>query len=284
VFARTARSDALDAHLASVALASGRVPLAERFLRQRADEWRSLSAVEPLLMRLSQSSAAAADSIVSIATRGRASRLERARLLLAAGAWSERSHDLLRARGHYERALEMTADTVVVSDVLTRLGLMEVRNAATIADAQSHLDRTRRQIRRPALASADTTLRLVTRLATVSDTTGASLFLAAELARDALGARRLASALFREVGQKYPASSLAPKAALAIADLWPDSATALRSKVRADYATSPYVQLLDGKPVTSPLLDQDNRLLRQAWARLKLSVDSASVASERPRP
>jgi hypothetical protein len=191
---------------------------------------------------------------------------------------------VVRARTHYERALEMTADTMVAADALTRLGLLDVRGASTIENAESHLDRTRRRISLPALAKADTTLRLVKRLATMSDTTGASLFLAAEVARDALGARGLASALFREVAAKYPASSLAPKAILAVADLWPDSAAALRSRVRASYATSPYVELLDGKPVTSQQLDRDNRLLRQAWARVMSVADSGSVASDRRRP
>jgi hypothetical protein len=284
VFAGIARSDALDAHLASTALATGRVSLTQRLLQQRASEWRSLSTVEPLLARIAQTRPAFADSIALLATRGRASRVERARLSLAAGAWSERNDHLARARVHYERALELTADTVISTDALTRLGLIEVRSSATIAEAQSHVDRARRRIAHPALARADTTLRLVTHLATVSDTTGASLFLAAEVVRDAIGARRLASALFRDVARKYPVSSLAPKAVLAVAELWPDSTAALRSKVRAEYATSPYVQVLDGKPVTSQLLDRDNQLLRQAWSRAQSLGDSARLASERPRP
>jgi tetratricopeptide (TPR) repeat protein len=284
VFASIARSDALDRELVSSALRSREWRLAERLLRQRAREWRSLSTFVPLLLQLAHSSPAAVDSIVVLALRGRASRLERARLSLAAGAWSEQGDRKADAREHYERALELTADTSVAAEALARLCLIDVRAATTIAEAQSYLDRARRRRAHSELARADTGLRLIRRLATAVDSTGASLFLAAEVARDALRARALASALFREAARQYPRSSLAPKAVLAVADLWPDSAAALRAKVRAEYGTSPYVELLDGKPVNSALFDRDERLLRQAWARAVFIADSANVATERRRP
>ena len=117
-FARMAGSDALDAELATAALASGRGEVAARLLRQRAPEWRSLAPVSTALDALARSHRATADSIVDLAQGGRASRLDRARLSIAAGAWSERAGDVSRARRHYDNALDMTADTAVVADVM----------------------------------------------------------------------------------------------------------------------------------------------------------------------
>jgi hypothetical protein len=284
-FARTASSDALDAELAATALASNRPALAERLLRQRATEWRSLAAVHAALESLARSDRAPADSIVGLAQRGRASRLERARLSVTAGTWSERVGDAGRARQHYERALRTTSDTAVITEAMTRIGLLDVRSAVTIAEARLLLERARaRSIEPRELARVDTALRLVERLAGASDTTAASLFLAAEVARDRVGGRPLARALFLSAARGHATSSLAPKALLAAADLSPDSAKIWRDTVRARYADSPYAHLLDRKPVSAAALDGDERLLRLTWARAITMPDSASVATERRRP
>jgi hypothetical protein len=233
---------------------------------------------------LSRFARASADSVVQLVQHGRASRLDRAQLSVTAGGWSERDGDTRRAREHYGRALRMSSDTALVTDVMTRLGLLDVRSAATIAEARSSLERARAKTIEPGeLARADTALRLVARLASVSDTTAASLFLAAEVARDRVGGRPLARALFLRAAREHPGSSLAPKALLAAADLAPDSASIWRATVRARYAVSPYAQLLDGKSVPAASLDGDERLLRQTWARAT-TPDSASIATERGRP
>ena len=285
LFARAARSDALDAELATAALASNRAGVAERLLRQRASEWRSLLAMHATLEALARSDRAAADRIVLLTQDGRASPLERARLAVAAGAWSEQDEDAQRARHHYARALRMTADTALVSEVMTRLGLLDVRRAITIDEARALLERAQgKTVETAQLARADTALRLAARLATAPDSTGASLFLAAEVARDAIGALPLARALFLRAAREHRASSLAPKALLAAADISSDSASIWRASVRPDYAASPYAQLLDGHRVTPASLDSDERLLRQTWARAVAVPDSASVATERRRP
>ena len=285
IFAVSARSDGLDAELAAAALASNHPALAERLLRQRAAEWRSHTGMHTVLEALARSDHGAADRVVQLAQRGRASRLERARLSVAAGVWSERDGNTQHARQHYERALRMTADTAVVAEVMTRLGLLDVRGAATIDDARSLLERARgKTVETAELARVDTALRLAARLATAVDTTGASLFLAAEVTRDAVGARSLARTLFLGAAREHPASSLAPKALLAAADLSPDSAGIWRATVRARYGASPYARLLDGKPVAPTSLDGDERLLRQTWSRAIAIPDSASVATERRRP
>jgi hypothetical protein len=234
---------------------------------------------------LARGNRASADSIVRLAQDGRASRLERARLSVLAGSWSERTGDIRAARIHYDRALETTSDTALVTDASTRLGLLEMRTAVTIADARSLLDRARgKALSTGRLAQADTALRLAAVLANANDSTGASLFLAAEVARDALGARPLARALFLHAARAYPMSSLAPKALLAAADLTPDSARVWRAKVMMDYGASPYAHALNGSRLSSDAMEPDERLLRQAWVRATTNRDSASVATERRVP
>lgn len=285
VFARRARSDALDAELASAALATNRVAVAARILRQRAPEWRSLMAMHSPLALLARSSRASADSIARLTQDGRASRLERARLSVAAGSWSELEGDTRGARAHYERALRMSADTAVVTDVVTRLGLLDVRTAGTVEEAQTLLERAKgKAFATAALARVDTALRLAARLVNARDSTGASLFLAAEVARDAVGALPLARALFLRAAREHPVSSLAPKALLAAAGLTPDSAQVWRERVRTQYPFSPYAQALEGKPVATGALEIDERLLRQTWSRAAAVPDSASVAAERRVP
>jgi hypothetical protein len=284
-FARVAASDALDAELATAAIASGRAELAARLLRQRASEWRSLTRISAALDALARSQRAAADSIVDLAQQSRASRVDRARLSIAAGAWSERAGDMGRARRYYDNALEMAADTTVVVDATTRIALLDVRNAATVEEARALLDASHgRGTVTAVLAPVDTALRLATRLAESTDTSGASQFLAAEVVRDRVGAHPLARTLFLGVAREHPNSPLAPKALLAAAELSADSARAWRSIVRASYAASPYAHLLDGKPVSRESLEADERLLQQAWSRAMAGSDSPSVAADRRRP
>lgn len=279
--ASRARSDALDAELASAALSSKRGSLAERILRQRAGEWRSLAATHIPLEMLAQVNRVAAESIVRLAQGGRAPRLERARLSVIAGSWSERDGDVRSARLHYERALRMSSDTALVTEVATRLGLLDVRTAGTLDQAQARLERARgKAIATAELARVDSALRLTTRLANADDTTAASLFLAAEVARDAVGAVPLARALFLRAARQRPTSSLAPKALLAAAALAPDSAHVWRAQVLARYADSPYAHALEGKPVPSAALATDERLLRLTWSRAT-APDSGSVSTVR---
>jgi hypothetical protein len=72
------------------------------------------------------------------------------------------------------------------------------------------------------------------------------LFLAAELARDSLQARRFASAVFERIVRGWPDSPFAPKALLALIDLRPAAADSLRGVATAQYPGSPYVQFAEG--------------------------------------
>ena len=283
--ARKAGSDALDAELAMSALESARSSVAARILGQRALAWQSLGAMHAPLALLARFDRVVADSIVGLAQSSRASRLERARLSLAAGLWSEAAGDVRVARNHYERALRMSSDTTLVAEVVTRRGLLDVRAAGTLDDARARLDVSKgRAVDAARLAAVDSALRLAARLAEASDTSGASLFLAAEVARDAVGAVALARALFLRAAREYPRSSLAPRALLAAANLTPDSARAWRATVAELYSTSPYARTLTGASVSTAALEADERLLHEVWVRARPRGDSASVAAEGRRP
>ena len=72
------------------------------------------------------------------------------------------------------------------------------------------------------------------------------LFLAAELARDSLGASALAADLMRRVAADWPASPYAPKALLAVMALDQEAAAAARADLEDLYGASPYVLVAQG--------------------------------------
>jgi hypothetical protein len=72
------------------------------------------------------------------------------------------------------------------------------------------------------------------------------LFLAAESARDSLGAPRLAGTIFRRILEGWPASPYAPKVILAVQQLdssWGDSARVI---LEERYLDSPYLAMIRG--------------------------------------
>jgi hypothetical protein len=73
------------------------------------------------------------------------------------------------------------------------------------------------------------------------------LFLAAESARDTLGAPRLAAVLFRTIVETLPDSPYAPKALLAGKSLDPEWGELVTPLLEERYAYSPYVAMLRGE-------------------------------------
>lgn len=72
------------------------------------------------------------------------------------------------------------------------------------------------------------------------------IFLAAEALRDEALALPMAAALFQEIVNRYPSSSVAPKALLAAAAIDEDAADSLIAKARRMYPRSPYTLVLRG--------------------------------------
>jgi hypothetical protein len=116
-------------------------------------------------------------------------------------------------------------------------------------------------------------------LSTEDSATGAGRFLAAEVLRDSLFARRAARALFTSLPTGSP---LAAKGWLAAAAMTPDSAPGWVAVVRTRWPNSPYLAALDGKPSTDTLAVAADTLLRAAWERA-IVVYTDSVAARRAR-
>ncbi|HXE58119.1 MAG TPA: tetratricopeptide repeat protein [Gemmatimonadales bacterium] len=101
------------------------------------------------------------------------------------------------------------------------------------------------------------------------------LFLAAETARDSLGAARYAGLLFRRVVEQWPTSPYAPKALLAWAQVDSARADSLLALVRAGYADSPYLALLRG---------EDSPAYRQLEDSLRVFASRAAAPRRAPPP
>jgi hypothetical protein len=87
---------------------------------------------------------------------------------------------------------------------------------------------------------------LLQRIATADDAPEGERFRAAELARDSLGAPRLAAALFVRFAHASPGSLFAPKAIVAAIALAPALADSLLPRLDSAYASSPYTLALHG--------------------------------------
>jgi hypothetical protein len=138
-----------------------------------------------------------------------------------------------------------------------------------------------RVARRDALGSgrSSSAVLLARVLAAEDSTTGAGRFLAAEVLRDSLFARRAARTLFTSLPT---ASPLAAKGWLAAAAITPDSALAFVATVRSRWPDSPYLAALDGKPSTDTLAVAADSLLRRAWDRA-IVIFGDSAAARRGR-
>jgi hypothetical protein len=104
------------------------------------------------------------------------------------------------------------------------------------------------------------------------------LFLAAEVARDSLGAPRLAEAVFRRILQDWPASPYAPKVVLALQQLnsaWSDSA---RMILEERYLDSPYLAMIRGDATP------EYRQLEDSLGTFAASLAVQPAPGARPRP
>ncbi len=110
-------------------------------------------------------------------------------------------------------------------------------------------------------------------------------FLAAETARDFLRMPRLASRLFQELAELWPASPYAPKALLAVADVQPGLGPALHERLIAEYGQSPYVAAITGAADPFYRVLEDSLRSFAASRLASRPADQARPAQpERPRP
>lgn len=248
-------------------------------LRARRGDWR-----DEVLVRLNELWNAgrhdAVERIVLEYERSRTPTPAKARLhLLAASLQMEGGEPHLDslARGHLETARRASTDTLVDREAAARLAAIAVRTVSATPDLESIVLRTREDARgHPLQLRLDDNALLVRILLRAQDASGASHFLAGEIARDSLRAPLVARDIFRRTADVHASTLVAPRALLAAAHLWPDSAAAFHARIRRDYPRSPYAVLLDGgDPGTVPEYMHAELVLRDSWgAALRALTDS----------
>lgn len=282
--------------LARAWLGRGEHARAESLLARRAERGdlreETLSMLDTLWL------AGRTDAVIALADRYAHARadgplLARVHLAVASGLLQRRaaSEDSLAAL-HLAAAARLPADSAVRRDIAARTAILALRAAPTVADAERVVATARSAARGssvvPPLERALFLLRLLEGRA---DLSGASLFLAAELARDSLGAPVLAHRLFRRVAERAPETLMAPKALLAAAALRPDSAETYRQHVRRRYPATPFAAAATGtRPAAADAAEvrTTDALLRRTWqevmAALPDSLRAPRAAAPPPRP
>lgn len=268
-----ARTDpgAADWTLARDAADRGEIARAESLLAARIVDRDLRPALIPMLNDLwIRGDTATAYRLATLAAQSRGPAELRA---AAAVAIAERLIDA--GRGLDARALlapvpKLTSDTILVGRARDEMLRIAIRDLPSLDE----IDRVAR--REPSGSGRAADAVLLARVLVVEDTgTGAGRFLAAEVLRDSLVARRAARALFTTLPAGSP---LAAKGWLAAAAMTPDSAPAFVTIVRSRWPDSPYLAALDGKPSTDTLAIAADTLLRRAWERaIVVYADSATL-------
>jgi tetratricopeptide (TPR) repeat protein len=175
--------------------------------------------------------------------------------------------DSARATARLQQAVQVGGKTLDGRRARLRLTRRSLARVRSVADLGSVGDSLRVLSETPGSADEEATaLRFaVGQVRAVADSADVAapqadlrLFLAAEMARDSLGAPALAATLFRRIVEESPGSPYAPKALLAAQQLdtsWADTARALLAE---RYADSPYLALLRGEDAPGYKLLEDS--------------------------
>lgn len=176
------------------------------------------------------------------------------------------------ARAHLLAARRLAVDSVLDAEAVARLTLLSLAPLSRLEDVSAAVRRGSVQGRASMLQRRlDDNLLLAELLAGRADPSGASMYLAAEVARDSLRAPRLAYQLFRRIDQALQGAVMAPRGLFAAAVLEPDSASALHARLRERYPRSPWALALDGgNPGDFPAWEVSEATLRVAWKDVAL--------------
>jgi hypothetical protein len=191
---------------------------------------------------------AASAALDRLLARVRVPATESARLLIADGDRRVARGDLDGAAARYRQAAAVPAGDAGVARV------REQRVVAARAGARGDLGPVVAELTRisrpggggPGAAEARSLLDLVARMAATPETPGEA-FRTAELARDSLGAPRLAGQLFLDLVATDSGSLFAPKALVAALALLPDRRDSIMGVLDRVYAASPYTRALRGE-------------------------------------
>lgn len=196
-------------------------------------------------------------------------------------------HDSL-ARLHLTTARTLASnDTVIDRESLARLTMVDLRRASSLRHMDSVLARVDSATWRTAYGRRlSEPVLLLRMLNSREDGTGATQFLAAEVARDSLRAPRLASGLFAALGRDRGTTPVAPHAWYAASVLEPDSADQWRRKVITEFSFSSVAARLNGQdPASRPDFVSTAELLKFSWSEtVRLWNDSLRVLRTVSRP
>ena len=212
----------------------------------------------------------------------------RARMHYALGDMHARvGRDSLARRHLYVARTLSQRDTVTGHDANARLALLDLTRVSSVRELDTLIARQDSVVWRTSYARQVAERVLLFRLlAARGDAESASLYLAAEIARDSLRAPRLARALFLRVARESGTSPLVPNAWYAAALLEPDSAAAWQRRVLADFSNSAVAARLRGEdPATQPDFVTAPELLRLNWTdALRIWSDSVRKLRLPPKP
>ena len=230
----------------------------------------------------------AAERIVAQYDTARVRDDSRARMHYAVGEMHARvGLDSLARRHLYAARTLSQRDTVTAREANARLALLEITRVASMRELDTLVARQDSMVWRNSYARQVAERVLLFRLlAARGDDQSASLYLAAEIARDSLRAPRLARALFLRVAREAPSSPLVPNAWYAAALLEPDSAAAWQRRVLVDFSNSSVAARLRGDdPTDRPDFVSAPELLRLNWTdALRIWSDSVRVLRLPPKP
>lgn len=239
----------------------------------------------------------AVESIVRAYDAARIRDANRASMHFVVGELNLRSRNDSLARQHLFVARGLAGrDTVLERESAARLAYISMLRVSTLPEIDTIVARQDTLVRRaPFARRVGEQLLLVKLLAAQEEPTGASLFLAAEVARDSLHIVGLARELFLKVTRDVPASPLVPQALYAAGILEPDSAATWNQRIRTDYSGSAIAVWLSGNdPSSRPDFALAPELLQVRWNQtLRVWADSvrklrappkAPVAAAKPFP
>ena len=212
----------------------------------------------------------------------------RARMHYAVGDMHARvGLDSLARRHLYAARTLSRRDTVTARDANARLALLDLTRVASVPELDTLVARQDSTIWRTSYARQVAERVLLFRLlADRGDDERASLYLAAEIARDSLRAPWLARVRFLRVAREAPLSPLVPNAWYAAALLEPDSAAAWQRRVLVNFSNSSVAARLRGEdPTDRPDFLSAPALLRLHWSdALRIWSDSVRQLRLPPKP
>ena len=189
-------------------------------------------------------------------------------------------------RAHLNAVRRLATDSLADGEAASLLTLIALSPLSRLEDVAATVRRNATAGRSGALQRRlEDNVLLVELLANRTDPSGASLYLAAEVARDSLRAARLATQLFRRIDLTVQGAVLAPRGLATAASLDADSAAAFRARLRERYPRSPWTLALDGaNPGDFPAYEAAEATLRVAWRDVALQFADSLKRLRSPAP